>query len=413
VLVYPQDRHERLLEGHLAAAGVTVERNTELLGFESADAGVRARLRGPAGECACTADWLAGCDGARSTVRHGLDTGFAGGTYAHLFYVADVDVSGPAADGDVHVALEEGDFVLLLAYTTSGRSRLVGALGPAHRAGGGPEPTFDDVRQRALDSIGVKVERVHWFSTYHVHHRVTAHYRSGRVLLLGDAAHVHSPAGGQGMNTGIGDAVNLAWKLAHVLRGRAPDSLIDSYERERIALARKLVDTTDRVFGFVTADGGFADFVRTRIAPLFVAAAAGIEPVRETLFRILSQTGIHYHDSPLSAGSAGQVRGGDRLPWIGADGPDNHAPLATIAWQVHVYGLARPQLEAWCARSGIALHVFPWVPACQAAGFAQDAAYVVRPDTHVALADAQADPATLAAYFAQRGIEPHAVAVQH
>lgn len=403
VLVFPQDRHERLLERHLEAAGVTVERNTELVGFDAGADGVHVRLRGPGGETTCDAAWLAGCDGARSTVRHVLDTGFAGGTYAYLFYVADVDVSGPAADGDAHLALEHGDFVLLMAYTSTGQGRLIGAIRDGEPATG-QALAFDDVRQRALDSIGLTVDRVHWFSTYRVHHRVANRYRAGRVLLLGDAAHVHSPAGGQGMNTGIGDAVNLAWKLAHVLRGRAPDSLVDTYEAERIAFARKLVETTDRVFSFVTADSDLADFVRTRIAPSVVAAAAGARSVRATLFRMLSQTGIHYHDSPLSAGRAGHVRGGDRLPWTGADGPDNHAPFVNIGWQVHVYGLARADLEAWCAQTGVALHVFPWAPGCIAAGLEEDAAYVVRPDTHVALADARADPATLAAYFAARGI---------
>jgi hypothetical protein len=338
-------------------------------------------------------------------VRHGLDAGFEGGTYAHLFYVADVDTSGPAADGEIHLSLEQGDFVLLMAYAAGGKARLIGAVRGQERAGDSAL-AFADVRQRALASIGLTVEQVHWFSTYRVHHRMADHYRRGRVLLLGDAAHVHSPAGGQGMNTGIGDAVNAAWKLAHVLRGRAPESLVDSYEAERIAFARKLVETTDRVFSFVTAEGGFADFVRTHVAPLFASAAYRIEPVRETLFRVLSQTGIHYHDSALSAGTAGHVRGGDRLPWTGYGGPDNHAPLAAGGWQLHVYGSARDDVRAACAQACVALHVFAWSETVAAAGFARDAGYLVRPDGHVALADPHADPLALHAYFATRGIKP-------
>jgi hypothetical protein len=314
-------------------------------------------------------------------------------------------VSGPAADGEVHLALDEGDFVLLMAYAAGGKARLLGALRGAQDAGG-HALAFEDVRGRAIAGIGLVVDQVHWFSTYHVHHRVTDHYRHGRVLLLGDAAHVHSPAGGQGMNTGIGDAVNLAWKLAHVLRGRAPDSLVDTYELERIAFARKLVETTDRVFSFVTAEGSFADTVRTRIAPLFAAAAYGIEPLRETLFRILSQTGIHYRDSPLSAGGAGHVRGGDRLPWTGYGGPDNHAPSAAIGWQVHVYGSVRPDLAPACAQAGIALQRFDWSEACETAGLARDALYLVRPDGHVALADLHADGAALHAYVEARALRP-------
>jgi hypothetical protein len=123
------------------------------------------------------------------------------------------------------------------------------------------------------------------------------------------------------------------------------------------------------------------------------------------MFRVLSQMGIHYPDSPLSAGSAGHVKGGERLPWTGHGGPDNHAPLSAIAWQVHVYGTARPALAAWCARRGVALHQADWCDACQAAGFARDAAYLVRPDTYVALADRDANPDTLEAYFAGHGIQ--------
>jgi 2-polyprenyl-6-methoxyphenol hydroxylase-like FAD-dependent oxidoreductase len=403
VLIYPQDRHERVLVQRLAEAGVRVERNTELLGFEAEPGGVRARLRGPDGETTCSAAWLAGCDGAKSTVRHQLGTGFEGGTYEHLFYVADVEVSGPAANGEIHLSLEDGDFVALMAYTNTGLGRLIGAVRD-ERADPGRALAFEDVRQRAIASLGLKVDRVNWFSTYRVHHRVTGQYRAGRVLLLGDAAHVHSPAGGQGMNTGIGDAINLAWKLEHVLRGRAPDSLVDSYEAERIGFARRLVETTDRVFSFVTAEGGFADFVRTRLAPLVISGADGIEPVRETMFRILSQTGIHYHDSPLSHGRAGHVRGGDRMPWTGRAGPDNFAPLHEIGWQVHVHGATRPALEDWCRHAGVPLHAFPWGPASDAAGLARDAVYLVRPDMHVALAQADGDPAALERYFTGRGI---------
>ncbi len=164
---------------------------------------------------------------------------------------------------------------------------------------------------------------MNWFSTYHVHHRVSDHFRKGRAFLLGDAAHIHSPVGGQGMNTGIGDAINLAWKLAAVLAGRAPDSLLDSYEAERIEFARKLVATTDRAFTLVSAEGRIADIVRTRIAPLVLSKLVGFEFAREFLFRTVSQITLNYRGGPLSQGKAGDVHGGDRLPWAQAEGADN------------------------------------------------------------------------------------------
>jgi 2-polyprenyl-6-methoxyphenol hydroxylase-like FAD-dependent oxidoreductase len=408
VLIYPQDRHEALLIRHLAQMGVQVERRTELVGFTDEGTRVAARLRGPDGtERACTAAWLAGCDGAHSPVRHLLGTGFEGGTYEHLFYVADVEVEGPAANGEIHLSLESGDFVILLGYTETGMARLIGAMRDERTEPERPLK-FEDVRQSAIASLGLHIREVNWFSTYRVHHRVSGRYHRGRAFLLGDAAHVHSPAGGQGMNTGIGDAVNLAWKLAAVLRGHAPQALLDSYERERIAFARKLVETTDRAFSFVTAQGNVADFVRTRIAPLFASAAYGIGPVRELMFRILSQTALHYHDSPLSEGMAGHVRGGERLPWIGYDGPDNHAPLTAIAWQVHVYGEVPADLAAWCRQAGMPLHRFDWSQTCYDVGLARDAVYLVRPDGYLALCDPAGAPANLERYFGTRGMVPHA-----
>ena len=191
---------------------------------------------------------------------------------------------------------------------------------------------------------------MNWFSTYHVHHRVAARFRAGRAFLLGDAAHVHSPVGGQGMNTGIGDAVNLAWKLAAVLNGGAPDRLLATYEQERIGFARRLVATTDRAFTVVTKQGRVARWVRTRLVPLIAPLLFRLAPVRRFLFRTVSQINVNYRNSPLSEGAAGGVRGGDRLPWVSTGpGTDNFAPLASLTWQVHVYGEPRPGLADVCA----------------------------------------------------------------
>ena len=400
VLVYPQDRHEELLLRHLERAGVHVQRPVELVAFEDRDDYVVARLRDPDGGLrACEARFLVGCDGAGSTVRQQLGAGFPGGTYHHTFYVADVQATGVAADGEVHVSVETSDFVLMLPYTDTGRGRLVGTV---HGAGGAGPYTFDDVSHSALSSLGLHIDQVHWFSTYRVHHRVANHYRSGQVFLAGDAAHVHSPAGGQGMNTGIGDAVNLAWKLAAVVRHEAPDSLLDSYEPERIAFARKLVDTTDRMFSFITAEGSFADFVRSRIAPLFASVAYSMDTVRDLLFKIVSQITINYHDSALSIGGAGTIRAGDRLPWVAVDGVDNHAPMEKIDWQVQVYGEAGDGLRAWCLLHDMPLRQFTWSRRHEEAGFARNAHYLVRPDGHVALGDPSAGPDAVAHYFRDR-----------
>jgi 2-polyprenyl-6-methoxyphenol hydroxylase-like FAD-dependent oxidoreductase len=402
--IFPQDQHERLLSERLEALGVSVERRTELAGFTDEGERVIARLRCPEGpQETCEAIYIAGCDGARSLVRETIGTGFPGGTYRQLFYVADVEAAGPALDGELHVDLDEADFLAVFPLAGKGRARLIGTVRD-ERADHADTLKFEDVSDRAITKLKVNVQKVNWFSTYHVHHRVTEHFRKGQAFLLGDAAHIHSPAGGQGMNTGIGDAINLAWKLTAVLAGHASDKLLDSYEAERIGFARRLVATTDRVFSFATAEGRIADILRTRVAPVLFPKVIAFEAVREYIFRTVSQITLNYRSGPLSAGSAGHVHGGDRLPWVPIDGKDNFEPLAAMTWQVHVYGSASAELAAWCASHGVPLHVVSWRPAHEAAGLARDAIYLLRPDTYVALADTSSTPDALDRYCADHRI---------
>jgi 2-polyprenyl-6-methoxyphenol hydroxylase-like FAD-dependent oxidoreductase len=404
--IYPQDEHERLLIERLGELGVPVERRTELTGFTDLGSSVRVEL--------CTADgkkesgetrYLAGCDGAHSIVREQLGVGFPGGTYRQVFYVADIEGSGAPLNGELHVDLDEADFLGVFPLAGAGRARLIGTVRDEHAEH--PESLrFEDVSQRAIQHLGLVVSKVNWFSTYRVHHRVAAHFGRGRVFLLGDAAHIHSPVGGQGMNTGIGDAINLAWKLAAALGGRAGEALLATYEAERIGFAQRLVATTDRVFSFVTAQGRLADILRTRLAPSLLAGGLALEPIREYLFRTVSQVMVNYRGTALSAGSAGDVHGGDRLPWVADGASDNYGSLQAIGWQAHVYGSVAETLRAACAAHGLPLHVFPWSAAHGAAGLERDALYLLRPDTYVALADRAADPATLTGYFSERQLHP-------
>lgn len=403
--IFPQDEHERLLIDRLEALGVSVERRVELVSFTEESDRIIARLRGSNGEeSRCEASYVAGCDGARSTVREMLGTGFPGGTYRHLFHVADVVADGPAIDGELHIDLDEADFLAVFPLAGKGRARLIGTVRD-ERADRADTLKFEDVSHRAIQQLKVRVDKVNWFSTYHVHHRVTEHFRKGRAFLLGDAAHIHSPAGGQGMNTGIGDAINLAWKLATVIAGRAPDGLLDSYEAERIGFARRLVATTDRVFSLTTAEGPIAEVLRTRIAPVLFPRVIAFEAARDYLFRTVSQIAVNYRGGPLSVGSADRVHGGDRLPWVRGEAVDNFATLSAMTWQVHVYGSASAELEAWCAARRLPLHVFDWKPAHATAGLARGAVYLLRPDTYVALAEPSGAPAGLDGYFAARGIQ--------
>ena len=403
-LIFPQDAHERLLIERLDELGVRVERQTELLRFTQRDDGVAATLRRPnASEEVCEAAYLAGCDGASSTVRGQLGIEFPGGTYTGLFYVADIEVAGEPIDDELHVDIEDADFLLLFPLKGTRRVRLVGTVRDLPQSAHG-KLTFEDVKGKAIEHLKLNIGKVNWFSTYRVHHRVALRFRGGRAFLLGDAAHIHSPVGGQGMNTGIGDAVNLAWKIAAVLKG-ADESLLDTYEPERIGFARRLVATTDRGFTFVTQRGGIASVVRTRIVPLVVPILFRLGAVRRLLFRTVSQTQVNYRDSSLSAGLAGRVRGGDRLPWIElASGEDNFAPLTSLKWQVHVYGEVQSGVSEACAELRLPLHVFAWQPAMQRAGLQNAAVYLVRPDGYVALADPRSNTQRLRQYFSERGL---------
>jgi 2-polyprenyl-6-methoxyphenol hydroxylase-like FAD-dependent oxidoreductase len=404
--IFPQDEHEKLLIAKLSALGVAIERRTELVSYVEQANAIVARLRGPDdSEQECEAIYLAGCDGARSKVREIIGTGFPGGTYRHLFYVADVEATGAALDGELHIDLDTADFVAIFPLSGQRRGRLIGTVRD-ERADRAETLTFDDISSHAIGQMKVAISNVNWFSTYHVHHRVTEHFRKGRAFLAGDAAHIHSPAGGQGMNTGIGDAINLAWKLASVVKGGAGATLLDSYEAERIGFARRLVATTDQAFTLATSLGGFAAFVRTHLVPIVFPVIFKFEAVRRFAFRTVSQIMINYRGSPLSRGTAGQMQGGDRLPWVSIDGTDNFAPLVTMDWQVHVYGAAKAELAAACEQRGLPLHVFAWRDEFATTGLARDALYLLRPDSYVALADPEGAPASLDRYFADLQIEP-------
>ena len=398
--VFPQDEHEKLLVTRLAAAGITVERNSELLDFSDLGTHITARLRNAQGmEETCEALFIAGCDGARSLVRQKIIGDFPGGTYRKIFYVADVRGSGQVMNGEVHIDIDEADFLLVFGMEPGKRVRLVGVVS-GERADHAETLTFDDVSQKVIRNLQLQIDRVDWFSTYHVHHRVATHFRKGRAFLVGDAGHIHSPVGGQGMNTGIGDAINLAWKLATVVQGKAGDRLLDSYEAERIGFARRLVNTTDRMFTLATSPGGFATFVRTRIVPRVMPLLVRIPAVPRFMFRTVSQTMITYRNGPLGSGTAGQVHGGDRLPWAPSGGRDNFDSLVAMRWQVHVYGRASDDVTKWCTAHDVPLHVFDWSPAHEQAGLARNALYLIRPDMYVGLADPSGSAAALENYFA-------------
>jgi 2-polyprenyl-6-methoxyphenol hydroxylase-like FAD-dependent oxidoreductase len=398
-LVFPQDEHERLLIRVLADEGVHVERPVSLAGFETTESGIFARLvRAEGVEEKVQARFIAGCDGARSRVRETIGAGFPGGTYARTFYVADVEASGPVVNGELNIAMDAADFLAVFPLMGDGRVRLVGDIEHA----GGDQLSFADVGRTVIDRLGMEIRTVNWFSTYRVHHRVASMWRSGPAFLLGDAAHIHSPVGGQGMNTGIGDAVNLAWKLATVLKGAAGEELLETYQPERIAFAHRLVASTDTAFELVSRDDPLARFARLVVVPMILPLLTRLESFRRLMFLTVSQTSVNYRGQSLAVGGAGKVVAGDRLPWVEDSG--NFAPLRALAWRGQVHGDPEQSVSQTCAQAGLPLDVFPWTAGAARAGLKSGAFYLVRPDGYVAVAAEAGASAALVEYQARHAL---------
>ena len=398
VLILPQDEHERLLLGRLKALGVPVEYDTTLVGFDQRPGWIEAEIAGPRGEESVEARFLCGCDGAHSAVREALGIDFEGGSYSDLFYVADVAATGAAVNGELHLFTSGTRFNAVFPMKREGQVRLVGLVPKRLRSK--PSLRIEDFAADIARETQLKLTGVNWFSTYHVHHRVAESFRLGRAFLLGDAAHIHSPAGGQGMNTGIGDAVNLAWKLAAIVNTQGSPVLLDSYEDERIRFARTLVASTDRGFTMAVSSGIIARLLRLRLLPMVAPTLLRLERVRLRLFRTLSQIGITYRGLAPNQGRVGELAAGDRLPWVAdGDGVGNFGPLRSLSWQVHIYGAASEALQSLCKERTLPLHEQPWQAEAAAAGLAQDALYLIRPDGHIGFAHPTQDVGALTRYL--------------
>lgn len=397
ILDFPQDEHERFLIDRLGELGIAVERGTALTDLAQDENGVEASLARDGTQHQARFAYVCGCDGARSKVRESIGARLGGGTYEHLYYVADVRLDTPDRGRDFNLALNADSLALRLPARQGEMERLIGIV-----PDGVDHTTFDSVRESAERLLGIRVADLNWFSTYKVQHRVADRFRADRAFLLGDAGHLHSPVGGQGMNTGIGDATNLAWKLAAVLQGHAAPALLDTYEKERISFARALVATTDRLFRLMISRGVMGHFARAWLMPNVMPAATRLGPARRALFRLASQIHITYRHSALSAGRAGHLAGGDRLPWVG--GADNFAPLQSLAWQLHVYGDPAPEFARAADRIGLALHRFPWSREAENAGLSAGAGYLVRPDGYIGLAMANPSAGELESYRSRHGL---------
>jgi len=426
VLMLGQDDNERIMGDHLRHWNVAIQWNTELIGLEQHPGHVTATIKGPDGNTrTIEAAYIAGCDGSRSAVRELNKIGFPGAPYEHSFFVADTVATGPMVANELNVYLWPTGFHLYFPMHGTNRWRVIGLLPPELETKS--DLTFDDLLPSLRQEGGaVTFTSCLWFSTYRIHHRRTERFRDRRCFLLGDAAHVHSPMGGQGMNTGLQDAYNLAWKLGLVVSGQADDVLLDTYQAERLPVADRLLATTDRAFRFVVSDSWLGGVFRTRVFPNVAAFAMRQERVRKVAFRTISQIGITYRESPLSRTFDGipadAPRAGDRFPWLqltfqGKDRrEDLFQRLDDTRFNLIAFGQPAPKLEKLGLGDLLQVHVVPFegdnVATLQAVSIAAPAFYLLRPDGHVGLAGTQIDEAALERWFSDAHVHPGRASAQ-
>lgn len=320
LLVFEQSKNEELLYQYLRDAGGEVNWKTELDSLEQDNATVRAKLKlANGGVKIIEADWLVAADGSKSEVRHSLDMSFSGDTYEHIFYVADTKLKWPWGHDALSLYLSRNTFLGLFPMAGDNRFRVIGIL-PAAFQDEHPG-SFEQIIPHIQSQVNVPLEfsETSWFSVYRLHHRCVAHFRNGRIFLCGDAAHIHSPAGGQGMNTGLQDAYNLAWKLAYVIKGQLHEKILDTYEQERLPFAKRLLASTDRAFTIGTSAKWWRRWIRLYMIPVIAPLAFRFRSIRRAAFRAVSQIAIRYTHSDLSSGAHTmklKIGPGERFPYL-------------------------------------------------------------------------------------------------
>lgn len=314
LLFLPQSETERLLTEHLTSLGVTIERAVELTAFTFREEGIEAILRHQDGqEETVPASWLIGCDGAHSTVRHLLGLPFTGTTREARFLLADVDVHWSQSEDEFYIYLHD-DGPLLLFPMGQGHYRILADSPPQEASEAHPAPTLEET-QAIVNHRGpsdTTLSDLCWTSYFRINYRMVSQFRQGRIFLAGDAANIHSPAGAQGMNTGIQDAFNLAWKLALVIQGAAAPSLLDSYQVERYPVERSVSRQSELLTEMASLRHPLAQSLRDHLLPLLT----GMDFIQDRVRRTISELAIHYPHSPIVEEHVlgGGVSAGDRAP---------------------------------------------------------------------------------------------------
>lgn len=419
-LIHEQSKTERLLLDALEPLGIRVEWNTEYLKLEQADEVVQVRVRSAEREEVIHARWVIACDGARSPIRHTLGIPFAGKTYDQVAFVADVDLETTLPRDTIHLNYFREGFVGFVPMRDPNDKfyRLIGTL-PNDLEARVLAGELTDLNAEHLHYIfgqylqsDVRIHRTHHTAIYRLHRRRVERYRVRRCFLVGDAAHVHSPAGGQGMNTGVGDAYNLAWKLALVVKGQAQPTLLESYEPERIAVAKAVLSGSDRGFGLEATKQPALQWFNNHLLPAFIRFGSRFSVVRRFAARAFSQSWINYRQSPAvseSRRTSGPARAGDRAPLARftagepagrtsfelLTGLDHHLLLFEGRPPAPGFALLKPALERMLGAYHAPVHIHSLSSqnrdALEAYGVKQTTYFLIRPDGHIAFRGGRLD----------------------
>ena len=412
-----QHENEALLQHFLKTEGESVLWNTHLDTITQTDTEVEAVIITKDGERqTVVADWLVGADGGSSTTRHQLGMSFKGETHEQTFFVADTQIDWAYAQ-ELHVCLDKTKFLAFFPMKGDRRFRIVGAL-PSHLKdieGIQFEVFIEEILKDI--SIDLRISNTDWFSTYKIHHRVVDSFQRGRCFLAGDSAHLHSPVGAQGMNTGLLDAYNLAWKLSLVVKEKAAASLLKTYTEERLPFAQELVNTTDRVFGMIVSNNPFLRFFRRNVFPTLFKIGTSYDKVRKFAFGRVSQTGINYRKSSINRNHQSDSfnnkapQAGDRFPYITSNKTNTFDWLDGTAFQLLYFYTKREeetivQLKNYLTLSNLDIQFYQFDKERNATffeglGIKEQAIFIVRPDMYIGYRSGGVDLMDMEVYFSR------------
>lgn len=383
-----QCKTEKLLVDHLSANGKEIGWQSDFLNVEQDEKGVTVCYKNANGDdIKILGDYLVGCDGASSLIRHQLGLSFDGDTIPKLFYVADVKLKSSVINkNELFMFMVKKGFVLFFPMEGKGHYRIVGVLPNGEKVG--EDLKFEDIENTIKEEVEVPLdfEKVIWFSSYKVHTRMANSFEKGRCYIAGDAGHIHTPAGGQGMNTGIQDAYNLAWKLAFTIKGEVNDQVLKSYNTERVQNAKHLLQTTDRMFDVMSGTKLLWNFIRLNFIPVILGWVSKSRMLKKRIFPLISQTGIFYPDSFLTVESSiGKVKAGFRMPYFTfSDGSEILSYLTAPTFKVLFFGQQcknnSQQLHAH--KVTITAYAFEEIPSSL---FVEETDFYIllRPDNHI------------------------------